>query len=105
MTCHELHDLLMSLVILPVSMTEQERARHWMNFYERLERDGRAQTFEHEGLAMLDRDGTAPLVMALWSESAGDKLRSGGGLEEMRSRMDSDSRAGYRRHVCPTIYH
>ena len=56
---HELHDLLMSLVILPVSMTEQDRARHWAAFYERLVRDGRANTFQQEALAMLVRVGAA----------------------------------------------
>ena len=56
--CHELHDLLMSLVVLPVSMAEQERARHWMNFYEHLEREAVRRRLSAEA-AMLDCDGAA----------------------------------------------
>jgi len=66
---HELHDLLMSLVILPVSMTEQARARHWVVFYDRLERDGRANTFEHQGLRCWIATERLALVKALWSDS------------------------------------
>jgi len=66
---HELHDLLMSLVILPVSMTEQARARHWVVFYDRLELDGRANTFEHQGLRCWIATERLALVKALWSDS------------------------------------
>ncbi len=41
---HELHDLLMSVVLLPLSAIDEERARHWPDFYERLERCNRAQS-------------------------------------------------------------
>ena len=41
---HELHDLLMSLVALPLAMIDEERSPHWPEFYERLEQSGRAQT-------------------------------------------------------------
>ena len=70
---HELHDLLMSLVILPVSLTEQDRARHWVEIYERLERDGRAHTFEHEGLRCWIATERLPLVRALWSKLTDDR--------------------------------
>ena len=68
--CHELHDLLMSLVILPVSMAEQERARHWGDFYERLESDGRAQIFAWGSLQGWIATERLALVRALWPESA-----------------------------------
>ncbi|WP_348263859.1 DEAD/DEAH box helicase [Telmatobacter sp. DSM 110680] len=67
--CHEMHDLLMSLVVLPVSITEQERARHWMDFYERLERDGRAQTFECGSLRCWVATERLAMMQALWSGS------------------------------------
>ncbi len=44
---HELHDLLMSLVVLPLAMIDQERSAHWVEFHERLARTGRAQTVEY----------------------------------------------------------
>ena len=70
--CHEFHDLLMSLMVLPVSITEQERARHWTDYYEHLERDGRAQIFEYEGLRCWIATERLTMVRALWSESASD---------------------------------
>jgi len=69
--CHELHDLLMSLVILPISVTEQDRARHWTEFYERLEHDGRAQTFVCAEQASWIATERLVLVRALWSEEVG----------------------------------
>jgi ATP-dependent helicase Lhr and Lhr-like helicase len=76
--CHELHDLLMSLVILPVSITEQDRARHWTEFYERLECDGRAQTFAWGSLRGWIAAERFAIVQALWSATAGDN----GGRDE-----------------------
>jgi ATP-dependent helicase Lhr and Lhr-like helicase len=46
---HELHDLLHSLVALPLSFIETEEARHWPTFYERLSHTGRVQTIEYDG--------------------------------------------------------
>ncbi|HWE83944.1 MAG TPA: DEAD/DEAH box helicase [Terracidiphilus sp.] len=39
---HELHDLLMSLVVLPELMADSERTAHWYGFFERLVAHGRA---------------------------------------------------------------
>jgi ATP-dependent Lhr-like helicase len=39
---HELHDLLHSLIVLPLHSIDREEARHWPAFYERLTRSGRA---------------------------------------------------------------
>jgi ATP-dependent Lhr-like helicase len=46
---HELHDLLMSVVLLPLSMMDEERSRHWPDFFQRLISAGRAQIFERNG--------------------------------------------------------
>jgi ATP-dependent Lhr-like helicase len=70
---HELHDLLMSLLILPVSVTQKDRGRHWAEFYKRLERDGRADTFEHDGVRCWIAAERHSLVQALWSGSDDDK--------------------------------
>src|SRR5712672_3161204 len=46
---NELHDLLHSLVALPLHTIDREEARHWPIFYERLTQKGRARTFELNG--------------------------------------------------------
>jgi len=46
---HELHDLLQSLVVLPLRLLEREGTRHWPAFYERLTRTGRAHVVECGG--------------------------------------------------------
>ena len=64
---HELHDLLMTLVALPLPMMDVERCPHWIEFHERLVREGRAKTAERNGVAhwiAMERSG---LVQALWS--------------------------------------
>jgi ATP-dependent helicase Lhr and Lhr-like helicase len=74
---HELHDLLMSLVIMPIPFAEQERARHWQDLYERLEADGRAQPFVWGSLQGWIATERLALARALWSEEAGgDALRN-----------------------------
>ena len=46
---HELHDLLLQLVVLPLAVIDSERARDWPTFYERLARAGRARTVDLGG--------------------------------------------------------
>jgi ATP-dependent Lhr-like helicase len=46
---HELHDLLMSVVLLPLSMIDEERCRHWPDLFERLVCNGRVQRLQHKG--------------------------------------------------------
>ena len=46
---HELHDLLLALVVMPLSFIDTERARDWPVFYERLLRAGRVHTLELQG--------------------------------------------------------
>jgi ATP-dependent Lhr-like helicase len=53
---HELHDLLYSLVALPLEFLENAQtqgldARHWTHFYERLEQTGRANTLALNGIS------------------------------------------------------
>lgn len=48
---HELHDLLHSLVALPVSFAGRPEARHWPQFFERLVGAGRARVVDIQGLA------------------------------------------------------
>jgi ATP-dependent Lhr-like helicase len=46
---HELHDLLHSLIALPLHVIDRDEARHWPVFYERLTQKGRAQTLDLNG--------------------------------------------------------
>jgi len=46
---HELHDLLLGLVMLPLQFLDTDRARDWPLFYERLVRNGRVQTMDYDG--------------------------------------------------------
>ena len=43
---HELHDLLLSLVALPLAVLDGDEARDWPVFYERLTRAGRVRRIE-----------------------------------------------------------
>jgi ATP-dependent Lhr-like helicase len=47
---HELHDLLLALMILPLRFLDTERAASWPIFYERLTRHDRAQTIDVNGM-------------------------------------------------------
>ena len=46
---NELHDLLHSLIALPLHFIDREEASHWPDFYERLIKRGRAQTLDLAG--------------------------------------------------------
>ena len=47
---HELHDLLLSLVVLPLRFIDTELAAKWPIFYERLTRNRRAETIDLNGM-------------------------------------------------------
>jgi ATP-dependent helicase Lhr and Lhr-like helicase len=47
---NELHDLLHSLIVLPLTVIDREEARHWPVFYDRLSQKGRAQTLDLNGI-------------------------------------------------------
>lgn len=66
---HELHDLLMSVVLLPLSMVVEERSRHWPELCERLECCARAQTLQHNGIDFWIATERLAFVNALWTET------------------------------------
>jgi ATP-dependent Lhr-like helicase len=63
---HELHDLLHSLIALPLHAVDREDARHWPIFYERLTRTGRAQTIDCAGTPCWVATERLPQVAALY---------------------------------------
>jgi ATP-dependent helicase Lhr and Lhr-like helicase len=66
---NELHDLLHSLVALPLSVIDHEEARHWPTFYERLIQKGRAQTLDLNGNPCWVATERLPQIAALFSNS------------------------------------
>jgi ATP-dependent Lhr-like helicase len=48
---HELHDLLQTLVALPLNTLDPDTTRHWPTFYQRLIQTGRATTLDCAGTA------------------------------------------------------
>jgi ATP-dependent Lhr-like helicase len=66
---HELHDLLMGLVALPVSMLDREEARHWPVFFERLANTGRAAVLDCAGIPCLVTTERMSYAAMLWPES------------------------------------
>jgi ATP-dependent helicase Lhr and Lhr-like helicase len=63
---HELHDLLHSLIALPLRSIDTPEARHWPTFYERLCHTGRAQTIDLNGSPCWVATERLPQVAALW---------------------------------------
>ncbi len=63
---HELHDLLQSLVALPLATLDTDNARHWPAFYERLSRTGRATTLDCAGILCWIATERLPYAAALW---------------------------------------
>jgi ATP-dependent Lhr-like helicase len=72
---HELHDLLMSLMALPVSQVDDDRARHWPHFFERLQLDGRALTMACGDKACWIATERLPMVKAVWQEATSNAIR------------------------------
>jgi len=66
---HELHDLLHSLIALPLHTIDREDARHWPTFYERLSHSGRAQTIDCAGILCWVATERLPLAAVLWQAS------------------------------------
>jgi ATP-dependent Lhr-like helicase len=68
---HELHDLLHSLVALPIDFfAGRTEARDWLLFYDRLARSGRVQTIECKGIPCWSSMERALYLAALWSDEA-----------------------------------
>ncbi len=63
---HELHDLLCSLVILPVEVAEDPRTRHWSDMFASLENSGRATAAEADGHKYFVATERAEEIRLLW---------------------------------------
>jgi ATP-dependent helicase Lhr and Lhr-like helicase len=63
---HELHDLLHSVIALPLHVLDTSEARHWPVFYERLTKAARAQTIDCAGIPCWVAAERLPAVHALW---------------------------------------
>jgi ATP-dependent helicase Lhr and Lhr-like helicase len=67
---NELHDLLMTLIVLPLPTIRSDSAPHWPEFYAHLDRDGRAREVDCGGTARWIAMERLPLVLTLWSEKS-----------------------------------
>jgi ATP-dependent Lhr-like helicase len=67
---HELHDLLHSLVALPISVLDDHDSdtRHWPLFFERLNETGRAQLVDLNGIPCWTATERLPYIAALQDE-------------------------------------
>jgi ATP-dependent helicase Lhr and Lhr-like helicase len=70
---HELHDLLMSLIALPLSMMERNAGRHWVEFYQHLVQTGRAQLWVCCGASCWIAVEHFSYVQTLWPSSREEK--------------------------------
>ena len=73
---HELHDLLHSLIILPLQVLESIEVRDWHLFYDRLVRTGRAQMIDCAGSQVWVATERLPWVGALWQTLVEDSPKS-----------------------------
>jgi ATP-dependent Lhr-like helicase len=63
---HELHDLLCSLVLLPVAIAEDPRTSHWAELFGRLEQNGRAAIAAANGHKYFAATECAEEIRILW---------------------------------------
>jgi ATP-dependent Lhr-like helicase len=70
---HELHDLLHSLIALPLAFIDREQTRHWSTFHERLTHTGRAQTIDCAGTPCWVATERLPQITALYPGSVSSK--------------------------------
>ncbi|WP_353065940.1 DEAD/DEAH box helicase [Tunturibacter psychrotolerans] len=73
---HELHDLLHSLIILPLHVYESTEVPHWQLFYDRLARTGRAQMIDCAGSQVWVATERLPWAAALWRTVVDDGPKS-----------------------------
>ena len=69
---HELHDLLCSLVLVPVDFAQDLRARHWGEHFAALERCGRATVVERGELRYFAAAERMEEIRLLWPEAGFD---------------------------------
>jgi ATP-dependent helicase Lhr and Lhr-like helicase len=67
---HELHDLLCSLIVVPVEIQNIDGALHWPLFLERLQSHGRATLAEHAGRQYMVAAERVQHLCLLWPELA-----------------------------------
>ena len=78
---HELHDLLMGVVVLPLSMLDEQRSKHWPELFDRLVCNGRAQKLRTADGEYWAAAEMVPTAGHLWSsekefaELRGDAIR------------------------------
>jgi ATP-dependent Lhr-like helicase len=63
---HELHDLLQSLVALPLNTLDEENTRHWPHYFTRLEATGRATTIDCASNPCWIATERLPYAAVLW---------------------------------------
>jgi ATP-dependent helicase Lhr and Lhr-like helicase len=71
---HELHDLLHSLIALPLHILDTAEARHWPTFYDRLIQTGRAQTIDLNANPCWVATERLPQVAALWQTATNETV-------------------------------
>jgi len=71
---NELHDLLHSLIVLPLHVIDREEARHWPTFYERLTQKGRARTLDLHGTPCWVATERLPHIAALYPPETANTL-------------------------------
>jgi len=69
---HELHDLLMSVVLMPASMIDETRCQHWPVLFERLVSGGRGQIVRHNQAEHWIASERVPFADALWNGTSTD---------------------------------
>ncbi|HEY2470199.1 MAG TPA: DEAD/DEAH box helicase [Terracidiphilus sp.] len=73
---HELHDLLMSVVMLPLSMIDKEHSKHWPEHFLRLECSDRARTIQNDESECWIATERVALVNAFWTHgTSSDEMR------------------------------
>jgi ATP-dependent Lhr-like helicase len=69
---HELHDLLCSLIIVPATIAEDPRTRHWVEHFSALERNGRAAVAERHERRYFAAAERVEEIRLLWPEAGFD---------------------------------
>ena len=77
---HELHDLLLSLTILPLHFLDDERAANWPLFYERLARHGRVKTLDAGGKPCWAAVERLEVAASLFGENVAETATHSAGL-------------------------
>ncbi len=72
---HELHDLLLSLIAMPLGFADRAEARHWPVFYERLVRGGRVSCVDLGGAPCWVATERVGHARVLWGASEAPQQR------------------------------